>query len=249
MARSRDFNQIADDLIRAQARGDNAAYKDAMYELTARLDDMVSDIQGVKQGAQTKMSGGPGSGVSQIAAGGTSAARVAVMPRAIANGTALRKPLAMKITENAKTTASMDQIAGVDDPMTGYTLQSGRDVDGEVFFNAAINWQNGAIRLATATDASLHCSGIVFRNGNFIDQFEFRDGGLCYALIKLPIQTDSNRLYLSVTPGFLTTNPAEVGKVINQEVGRFRKFLNPNAWQAQDGAAVAEISFQYSPYS
>lgn len=250
MARSRDFNSISDDLFDAERRGDQQAYQEAFRELTNRLDDMVSDIQGIRDGAQTKGAGGGSNSTSQIAQGGSSASRISTIPRAISNNMALRKRSGIKVPQNASTTASDQQITGVVDPMVGYTLQTGRDVDSEVIINAAVNYQNGALRLATALDTSLHCSGIVQMVGDFSNQFYFRDGGLCYALVKLPIEPDANRVYLSITPGFLTTDPAEVGKVYNQEVGRFRRLINPQSgWQAQDASAIAEISFQYSPYS
>jgi hypothetical protein len=249
VAQSRDFNSISDALFDAQRRGDLDGYWEAFRSLTNRLDDMVAAIQGIKDGAQTKGSGGASNSTAQIAPGGSSASRVSTIPRAISNNMALKKRSAIKVTANAATTASDQQITGVVDPMTGYTLQSGRDVDSEVIINAAINHQNGAIRLATAADTSLPCSGIVQAVGDFSNQFMFRDGGLCYALIKTPIQSYANRVYLSVTPGFLTTDPAEPGKVYNQEVGRFRKLITPQLWQDQDGSAIAEISFQYSPYS
>lgn len=247
MARSRDFNDVFTKINRAMQRGKSPDIYELFDRLGTMLDDLTADIQSVKSGAQTKSSGGGGGNAEFNAVGATTASRTAVMPRAIANGTALRKPLALKVATNAITTASQEQIAGVDDSRSGYPLQTGRDANGEIIINAAVNWQNGALRLATAADASLPCSGIVESVGDFTNQFNFRDGGICYALVILPIQTYSNRLFLSVTPGFLTTDPAELGKLYNQEVGRFRKFLNPAAWQAQDGAAVAEISFQYSP--
>lgn len=249
MARSRDYGDKAEQMIRALQRGDMPSYFDYLRNMASALDDQAAAIQSIQQGSQTKASGGGSQATAQIAQGGSSASRTSVVPRAISDMTALRKPLAMKVVRNAVTTASDQQIAGVNDPMTGYILQQGRDVDSEIIMNSAVNYQNGALRLASAADASLHCSGIVQMVGDYDNQWYFRDGGICYVLIKLPLQDYANRVYLSVTPGYVTTDPAEPGKVINQEVGRFRKLINPQPWQAQDASAIAEISFQYSPYS
>jgi hypothetical protein len=119
VAQSRDFNSISDALFDAQRRGDLDGYWEAFRSLTNRLDDMVAAIQGIKDASQTKGSGGASNSTAQIAPGGSSASRVSTIPRAISNNMALKKRSAIKVTANAATTASDQQITGVVDPMTG----------------------------------------------------------------------------------------------------------------------------------
>lgn len=251
MARSRDFNTHIRDLLRASNINPVSSAGQQWMSLAERLDTLTADVATVKAGTDTKVSGG-GSGDFNVV-GTSSSMRVSAPIRAIGNQRALFTQAPGKSPTMAILQAGSEQIAGVDDPDCGYPLEIGSAAEGEAIqpsMAVHVRYENGghSLYLATATDETKFCNGVVVRGTGKPGQFMWRGGGTTYPFI-LFTGSGSSRLRLSVTPGFLTDDPAEdpMTKAFDQEVGQLLGFLQPLLIRGDSQSSIGRAWFQYSP--
>lgn len=249
MALSRDFNTRIRELLKASKINPVSPEGKQWLAMAEKLDVLTADVATVMAGQDTKTSSG---GSADFNVTGSSASmRVSAPIRAIGSQRGLLTQASLKSPTNAVIQAGTEQIAGVDDPDIGYPLEIGWAADGEAIQpSMAINarYQNGghALYAATALDAAKFCNGVIVRGTGTPRQFYWRGGGTVYPFV-LFTQSESNRLYVSTTPGFLTDDPAEPGKVYNQEVGQLLGFLQPLLVRGDTQSSIGRVWFQYSP--